>query len=64
MISVSRFQTETAWYRAKANKARERAESALSEDARKVLLNGGRLWDRIADYEEEDPTRLRPTASP
>lgn len=63
MISVSRFQTETAWYRAKANKARERAESALSEDTRKVLLNDSRLWDRMADY-EEDATSPRPAASP
>ena len=63
MISVSRFQTDTAWYRAKANKARERAESALSEDARNVLLNDGRLWDRMADYDEEGST-LRPAASP
>jgi hypothetical protein len=50
---VATFQTEAAWYRAKADKARERAQTALNEDERKVLLNDAQLWDRMAEYEGE-----------
>jgi hypothetical protein len=56
------FQTEVGQYRAKAQKARERAETTVKEDARKVLLNDARLWDRMADYERENPSPFHPVA--
>jgi hypothetical protein len=56
------FQTEAAWYRAKADKARERAQIALNRNARKVLLNDARLWDRMAEYEEQNPASFHPAA--
>lgn len=55
MSRMPRSQTEAAWYRAKADKARERAQTALNPNARKVLLNDAGLWDRMAEYEEENP---------
>jgi|SwirhisoilCB2_FD_contig_41_10589451_length_818_multi_2_in_0_out_0_2 hypothetical protein len=62
MSSLGPFQTEAAWYRAKADKARERAEAALNEDERKVLLNDAQLWDRMAEYEGESLTPFHPVA--
>ena len=53
------FQTQAATYRAKAIKARGRADTAPNEDARKVLLNDARLWDRMAEY-EDNPTSVHP----
>lgn len=62
MSRMARFQTEAAWYRAKADKARDRAQTASNRNARKVLLNDARLWDRMAEYEEENPASLHPVA--
>ena len=56
MSRMAGFETEAAWYRAKADKARERAQTASNRNARKVLLNDARLWDRMAEYEEENPS--------
>jgi hypothetical protein len=63
MSSVAPFQTETACYRAKADKARKRAQTALNEDEWKVLLNDARLWDRMAEYEGESLTAFHPVTS-
>jgi hypothetical protein len=63
MSRVGLFQTEAAWYRVKADKARERAQTALNEDERKVLLNDAQLWDRMSEYEGEGPTAFHPVAS-
>ena len=60
MSSVALLQPEVAWprtsYRANAMKARALSETASDEDARKVLLNDARLWDLMAEYEEQAPT--------
>jgi hypothetical protein len=43
----------------KAQKARELANFALSEDAKKVLLKDAQLWDRMAEYEAAESSPIR-----
>jgi hypothetical protein len=62
MSRVALLQTDIARpdrYRASARKARELAEFAASEDARKVLLNDAQLWDRMAEYEAAEPNHIK-----
>jgi hypothetical protein len=51
-------------YRAKAREAREQAKTAADEGRRNKLLNDAALWERMADYEEKNPTVLLPSYSP
>ena len=45
-----------AQYRQRAQLAREKAESAPDEAARQSLLRDAALWERMAEYEEKNPT--------
>lgn len=52
MRGGSLLPAEAALYRANAIKARVLAHAAMSEQARTVLLNDARLWDRMATDDE------------
>jgi hypothetical protein len=43
-------------YRAKAQHVRQQAELEADESRRNRLLNDAELWDRMAAYEEQNPT--------
>jgi hypothetical protein len=43
-------------YRTKAQHVRQQAEAEADKSRRKLLLNDADLWDRMAAYEEQNPT--------
>jgi hypothetical protein len=53
-----------AQYRARAQEAREQAKTAPDEGRRNKLLNDAALWERMADYEEKNPTVVLPSYYP
>ena len=58
---VSTHGSRPAQYRAKAREAREKAAAEPDEVIRKRWLNDADLWDRMADYEQENPTHDFPS---
>lgn len=46
-----------AQYRARAKEARDQAALAPDEEKRKRLLHDAELWERMADYEEQNSRR-------
>jgi len=53
---ASTVSNRPSQYRARAQQAREKAQSEADEAARKALLNDAELWERMADYEARNPT--------
>jgi len=51
-------------YRAKAQANRDAAESEPDEAKRKALLQDADLWERMAAYEEQNPTHAFPAYYP
>lgn len=43
-------------YRARAQEAREKAQSEPDEAKRTALIRNAELWERMADYEEKNPS--------
>ena len=43
-------------YRSRAEQLRERASELQDEAVRQHMLETAALWDRMADYEEKNPT--------
>jgi len=53
-----------AQYRAKAQDARDRAATTLDEATRHRLLRDAEMWERMAAYEEQNPTIILPAYYP
>jgi hypothetical protein len=53
---VSMVGERAKQYRAKAQNVRQQAAAEADESRRKLLLNDAELWDRMAAYEEQNPT--------
>jgi hypothetical protein len=43
-------------YRAKAQAAREKAAAEPGDARRKTFLNDADMWERMADYEDRNPS--------
>lgn len=53
---VSLTPNRPVQFRAKAQEARDRAQNESDEGKRRALLNDAELWDRMADYEDKNPS--------
>ena len=43
-------------HRARAQQDRDKAASEIDEAKRKSLLHNAEMWERMADFEEKDPS--------
>jgi hypothetical protein len=59
LAMVSIRNDKPSQYRARAQAAREKAAAERVEAIRKALVTDAELWERMADYEEKNPSARR-----
>ncbi len=51
-------------HRARAQQDRDKAASEIDEAKRKSLLHNAEMWERMADFDEKDPSSKLPVLLP